>query len=214
VKILIAIWTWVGLNVINYIEWNRLKAFFRKGKYWNLTQEDWDAIRKFCTENHYVILIRRKTHLTTYLISLGGFLKTGRLGYWSHALMNLENEVSHDDDFRFVEATAKGVHYSTFEEVFDCDSVCLLRPKGFTDKDWTDTLDELREDLGRPYDMLFDLKSDRSLSCVELVFDALRGSDDYLDLPKLREVIEKSGNLVPDMFYDCGDFDVVLEIRR
>jgi hypothetical protein len=214
-KLLVAIWKWLGLHVINYIEWSKLKGLFRKGKYWDLTPEDWNAIRKLCAENYYVILIRRKTHLTTYLISLASWLKTGKLGYWSHALMNLEDGVKTDLDFRLVEATAEGVHYSTFEQVFDCDAVCLLRPRGFSDKDWTETMDRLKSDLGKPYDMLFDLKSDQELSCVELVLNALEGAEDFnKDLDDLKAMIEKERNLVPDMYYDCKDLEIVFEIRR
>lgn len=210
-KFFIAVWTWLGLHVINYIEW----SFLFGKRYWKLTEDDWNELRALCKENHYIILIRRRTHLTTYLIGAATFLKTGKFGYWSHALMNLEDEVSSDSDFRFVEATAEGVHYSSFSRVFDCDAVCLLRPRGFSDEDWTGAMNRLLSDVGKPYDMLFNLKSDKQLSCVELVLDALKGAKDFhIDLKHLKKMISSRKNLVPDMYYECVDLEIVYEKRR
>lgn len=211
-KILQSIWTWISLNIISPITWNPIKALFNGGVYWDLTEEDHNQLRKLLAKNHYIILVYRKTHFTSYLIMLGNLIKTGKMGSWSHALMNLEGEAAKDEDFRLLEATGKGVHYSSFMQVFDCDRVCLLRPKGFTDEDWTEALDKLRKQEGKPYDTLFDLSEDQSLSCVELVHEAIEG--DLTKLPSFTALIEKYKNLTPQMFYDCDDFEKVFEVRR
>lgn len=209
------IWKFISLKIISPISWGKIHAFFSHGKAYNLTTADWFNLAKLCRDNHFVILTRRKTHLTTYLISLGGLLKGGKLGYWTHAFMNLEDGINGLEDFKFIEAIGKGVIYSPFEKVFDCDSVVLLKPKGFTREDWTTALDRARTFYGKPYDTLFDLMNDEAVSCVELVRDAIRVAVNYEErFKEFEKKIMKAKGLTPDMFYYCGDFDVVVEIRR
>jgi len=206
---------WFLLTFISPIKWNSIKALFNRGIYWDLKESDHDYLRTNLAKNYYVILIRRKTHLTTYFIGLASWLKTGKWGYWSHALMNVDDgNIRNDNDFKLMEATGSGVHFSTFMEVFDCDSVCLLRPKGYTDEDWVETLDCLLKQEGKFYDNLFDVADDSHLSCVELVRRALQNDDEYsTKFAKFEEMIKKS-NLVPDMYYSCDNFEIVWEIRR
>lgn len=209
---LAAIWRWISLNVIGKTTWNSVRSLFNGGVYWSLTEEEHDTLRRMLAEGHFIILTRRKTHLTTYLIALGHWIKTGRLGYWSHAVMNLEGEVERNSDFRLMEATGKGTGYSSFMNVFDCDSVVLLKPLGFTSASWTDAMDVLRHQEGKEYDTLFDITEDKRLSCVELVYKALEGERSRLD--GLMKCVEKYKTLTPDMLYDCGDFSIELEIRH
>jgi hypothetical protein len=207
-----SIWNWIALNVTGKITWN-----FLKGKrYWDLTDKDLSKVRNLCSKNYYIILIRRKTHLTTYLISLGNFLLTGKFSYWSHAAMNIDTSITlSDEDFDFMEATGAGVHFSRFMQMFDCDAVCLLRPKGFTDENWTQAIDKMISEKGKPYDTLFDISNQERLSCVELVRVALQNTKGYTEnFSSLEGLISKANNLTPQMFYDCLDFEKVLEIRR
>lgn len=207
---------WFLCKFISPVNCNAIKALFNGGVYWDLKEEDHDKLRSLLAKNYYVILVRRKTHLTTYLIGLASWLKTGKWGYWSHALMNVDDgNIRNDSDFKLMEATGTGVHFSTFMQVFDCDSVCLLRPKGYTDAEWVETLDCLLKQEGKSYDNIFDLADDNYLSCVELVRRALQADDNYkTNFASFEAMINKTNNLVPDMFYACPDFDIVWEVRR
>ena len=131
--------------------------------------------------------------------------------------MNLEDEVKTDDDYRFIEATRAGVHYSGFSEVFNdqTSSVALLKPRHFSLEHWTAIMDKAKSLLGRPYDTLYDLANDNNISCVELVRDALRAEADYdLYFANFEKLISSSKNLDPHMYYECDDFEVVWESRH
>jgi hypothetical protein len=180
-----------------------------------LTPDEQNQVREKLIGNYYVMLSRRNNHLSTYLISFADFFLTGKFSFWSHAFMNLEDQVSADSDFIIVEAIAKGVSFTPFAKVFDCNSVVLLKPKSMTIEDWTLALDKARSEQGRPYDNLFDLKNDNELNCVELVRTSLMADPDYMtNFANFEALIKKRKSLTPQMFYDCPDFEVVLEIRR
>jgi len=180
-----------------------------------LTEDEKQHIREMLISDYYIILTRNNNHLATYAISLANLFLTGKWSYWGHILMNLEDSIKDDADFRLIEAIGPGVRISTFDSVFDTNSVAFLRPKNMSIEHWTAVLDRAKCYLGRPYDTLFDLKSDTSLSCVELVRNALKGEPNYeTDFANFEALIKKSKNLTPQMFYDCEDFVVVHEIRR
>ena len=123
---------------------------------------------------------------------------------------NIENAADRNQ-FKFVEATAKGVAYTTFAEVFACDRVCLLTPKNISNEEWTKVIDALLKQLGKPYDDLFDLADASHLSCVEVVLDALKEADYANDFKNLSSMIKSEGNLVPEMYRNCPDFSVAVE---
>jgi uncharacterized protein YycO len=129
--------------------------------------------------------------------------------------MNLENEVTHDGDFRLVEAIGSGVQLTPFEKVFDVHAVALLKPRGLTHEDWVKAAEAALSQQGKPYDNLFDLASDAALSCVELIRLALRAIPGYeTRFAAFERDIARSRNLAPQMYYDCEDFEVALEIRK
>jgi len=180
-----------------------------------LTDDEQNHIRTLLAENYYIMLSRRNNHLSTYAISLVNLFLEGRFGYWAHAFMNTENTVTSDGDFRILEAIGSGVKYDPFSEVFNVNAVVLLKPRSMPVEDWTRVLDKAKSELGKPYDSLFDLKSDSALSCVELVRTALMAEPDYAtNFADFERLIQKHGNLSPQMFYDCKDFEVVYEVRR
>lgn len=208
---------------MKYNIFQRVQIFFVK----LVARIDWDTntflydhqkeeIKDLLSKDYYIILTRRKNYLSTFFIALGHFLLTGKWGHYSHALMNLEDEVHSEEDFRLIEATGAGVHYSTFSQVFDpIQSVALLVPKNITLEKWTGILDAAKEHLGKPYDNLFDLKSDKEINCVELIRDALQADPNYqINFAEFEKMIQKKKNLTPEMFYTCPDFEVVYEIRR
>lgn len=189
------------------------KIHWRASK--ELRPSDIETIKRLLTEEYYIILTRRHNHLSTFMTAFANFFLTGRWGYWSHALMNMEDEVKSDADFRLVEAVGDGVTFTPFEKVFDVDAAVLLRPRGLSTADWTTVFESLNNDIGKPYDTLFDLKNDSALSCVELVRSALQKLPDYeTRFARFEALIAKRKNLTPQMFYDCEDFIVEYQIIR
>lgn len=182
----------------------------------HLSEENKAVLRERLTDDYYIIATRRDNQLTTFFIALGHFLLTGKWGYYSHTLMNLEDEVSDPNDFRLIEATGKGVHYSTFDEVFDPTyAVALIKPRGMTLQEWTTALDECKIYLGRPYDNLFDMRNDLEINCVELVRLALQRLPDYeARFPNFERLVRRKKKITPQMFIDCPDFEVVFTAKR
>lgn len=203
------------LKFFSNINWTPIKKLIT-GREYELTQEDHEKIKARLREGYYFTLIRRKSHLTTYLISFASFITTGKWGYWSHALCNVEDEVKTDEDYKLVESTKTGAHYSSFLEVFNCDSVVLLKPKNLSMEEYTRVLDEVILELQAKleYDFILNINDPSRVSCVELLYQAIVKAG-YIDrFPNLVKLIKDINNLTPDMFYQCGDFEVELEIRR
>ena len=179
-----------------------------------LTPEEKREIIKRLASGYYIILTGNNYHLSSLAVKFMSWVKTGTWSRYSHALMNCDYLDHPADvlDFKFMEATVSGVHYSTFEEVFDCDSVCLLSPANMDNKEWSKIIDALVKNKDKPYDDLFQLADDTHISCVELVRDALKADGSYDDnFGNLEYMIQKEGNLLPQMFRDCPDFVVVYE---
>jgi len=186
-----------------------------------ITDEERNIIRQHLIPHYYIILTRHKGYLSTYAINFAHLYlsKFVHWGHYSHALMNLEANVENDSSFRLVESTAhgNGVHYTKFKTVFDqqCSSVALLKPKGMTIDEWTEVLGSLKSYIGTPYDTLYNLADETAMSCVELVRAALMTLPDYhTRFAHFEELIQKEGNLDPEMFYVCRDFEVVWETRH
>ena len=178
-----------------------------------ITDSQRDELARILATGYYVILTGSTSHLSSVMVSLLSWIKTGSWAKYSHALMNCDNieNPGERDDFKFVEATSKGVTYTTFDQVFACDSVCLLTPKNVSNEEWTRVIDALLTQLGKPYDDLFDLADSTHSSCVEVVLDALEAADYSEDFQNLDAMIKKEGNLVPEMYRDCEDFTVAVE---
>jgi hypothetical protein len=190
--------------------------------HWRLDEEDriqpaeLQILREKMEKHYYILVSKNKNHFSSFLVSLGNFFLTGKWSYWGHVFMNLEDTVTADDDFRFVEAVSVGVKYSTFKQVFYCNAVALLKPKSMELDQFAAILDKAAAQYaGRPYDNLFNLQSDSALSCVELIRDILKQEPNYeTDFANLEAMIAAKKNLTPQMFYDCPDFTVVYEVRH
>jgi hypothetical protein len=180
-----------------------------------LTREEKQRLAKLLASDYYIILTTNNYHLSSIMVRVLTFLKTGKWPRFSHVLMNVDfMDSPKPDKFKFMEATVVGVHYASFDEVFDCTDFCLLKPDEVDLKKYTKVIDELVENNGKPYDDLFDLLDDKSMSCVELVRDALMEIADYnKQFPNLEALIAKQKNLTPEDFYTCIDFDVVDQRR-
>ena len=215
-KILVSIYNWLELQVISPIRWTYLKGLFNKGKYWNLTDEDNAHLLKVLKPHYYLILTFRKTHLTSYLQIIASYLMTGKTTHWTHAFLNMDDgEATDPIQYIFLESTSEGVHYSVFNQVFDCDSVALIIPKGMTPQDWTDVIDTAIQQDGKPYDTLFNYHQEKSLSCIELVRVALMGMPDYATrFANFEALIQKEGKVTPEMLAQCSDFHVHWVVMR
>jgi len=206
--------TWV-MRVFSKIHWQRTAAVFNRGLYYRAHESDHDFLRRVMKEDYFIILTRRKSHLSTHLVSLASWLLGKGWSHYSHALMNVEGDISNNVDYRFVEATAKGVHWSTFGQVFDCDSICLLKPIHYSTEAWTKALDAVKASIGLQYDNLFDITNHERVSCVELVYLALQRLPDYEKLfPHLVSLLENVDQLTPQMLYECPDLERIFEVRR
>lgn len=184
------------------ISWSNKKA---------ITEQDKQELARLLSSGYYIILTGDRSHLSSIVVSLLSWIKTGTWARYSHALMNCDNITDATDtkSFKFMEATSVGVHYSTFDEIFHCDTVCLLTPKNISNEDWTKIIDALLKQKGRPYDDLFDLADSSHVSCVELVLNALEAAD--YEFVNLKDLIKQEGNLVPQMYRTCSDFTVTYE---
>ena len=90
-----------------------------------------------------------------------------------------------------------------------------MRPRNILGFDWEKTVEECLSDIGKQYDGSFNLDDYSKVSCVELILWALKTDPMYhIRFNKLESMIRKYRNLTPDMFYLCGDFETVLEIRK
>lgn len=201
-----AILSWFS-TIIGKIKWRQRHE---------ITADEKKMIFNMLAKDYYIICTRRGNHLSTDAINFAHWYYTGEWGYYSHVLMNLEDEVKSPDDFRLVEAVGVGSKYSTFDEVFDgVDSVALLKPKGVSSEEWTSIFEKIPSLTGKKYDTVFDMYDDSELSCVELVLKALEASDEFdIDFDHLKATLDKYGRLDPQMYRDCPDFEVVFEVRR
>lgn len=188
------------------INWVHLRK-----KEWLLTPQDHLQILKHLKTSNYIILIKRRGYLSDPMICFANWYFTGKWGYWTHVLMNIEGDVGTPI---LVEATGKGVHKSVFNEVFNCDSVCIMRPR-ISYATWEDINNIAYSYFGREYDTLGDILDDKKLNCVEYVMDCL------LKLPNgpiyfhgLTAFLKMFKNLTPDMYKYCGSFEVVYEARH
>jgi hypothetical protein len=178
-----------------------------------ITDLDREELAGILATGYYIILTGEQHHLSSIVVSFLSWVKTGIWANYTHVLMNCDSITDPADrqSFKFVEATATGVHYSTFDEIFACDSVCLLTPMNIDNTEWTKIIDALLKQQGKPYDDLFDLSDDTHVSCVELVLNALKAVNYKEEFSNLDELITKEKNLVPQMYRICTDFVVKYE---
>lgn len=203
-------------NTVWYRVYNKIaslpsKIYWRKqGK---LTDSQKTQLAKHLAGGYYIILTGSKSHLSSVIVSLLSWIKTGVWARYSHVLINCDNITDPADtaSFKFVEATSAGVHYSTFADVFNCDTVCLLTPNSVSNEEWTKIIDAVLEQKGKKYDDLFDLSDSTRVSCVEVVLNALKAADYANDFKDLERLINEEGNLVPQMYRTSSDFKVIYE---
>jgi len=196
------------VGLINLIRWKQKDP---------VSDEDLSKIREMLTKDYYLICVRSSNLLSAWMVGLTDWWMTGKFGFYAHCLMNLEDEVQSDDDFRLVEATPRhGVSYNSFRKVFkNASSVALLKPRTFSMEEWTKVMDRAKGYVGSKYDTLFDFARDNKLSCIELIRDALKADPNYnTNYANFEALLKKYGKITPNMLYDCPDFEIVFEVRN
>lgn len=206
-------------QTVFYRIYHRLAAIPAKiswRRHHRITPVQKDQLASLLASGYYVILTGSSSHLSSVIVSFLSWVTTGTWARYTHVLMNSDNITDPDQRglFKFVEATAAGVTYATFDQVFACDRACVLTPSHVSNEEWTGVIDALLTQLGRPYDDLFDLSDATRVSCVELVLAALRAADYANDFQHLSRMIADQGNLVPEMYRNCTDFAVVTEFTN
>lgn len=202
--------------LIGKVKWEGLHKLLT-GKRYSLTMGDWFKIRDSLAKGYFIILTRRKTHLSTYATGFAHFFLTGRWGHYSHALVNVEGDRASYGfpDFKFIEAIGKGVQFSEWSKVFDCDSVCILKPKYYTIEEFDAAVGSVYQDIGKKYDERFKVNDDLEMSCVEIARKRMKSLPEYAERMRIFEyMIANEKNLTPQMFRDCPDFEIILEIKK
>lgn len=182
-----------------------------------IPEEDREVLRELFARDYYIVGTRRDNFLSSWLQNLGHWFLTGKFGFYTHVLMNTEDEVQDDADFRFIESTGDGTHYSSLETILDgVEAIALMKPTSMTTTEWTACLDRAKTMLGRPYDNLFNLVNGEEINCVELVRNALMALPDYeTRFANFEALVRKSkGKLTPSMFAECSDFHIVWNVIR
>jgi hypothetical protein len=181
-----------------------------------LTEEEKKKLAELLASGYYIILTSHNYHLSSWFVRWMYFFKFWNKAEFSHVLMNVDylDKPEELQQFKFMEATYTGVHYSKFDEVFDCTNFALLSPKMVSNITFTNVIDALVKQEGKEYDDLFQLADESKMSCVELIRYAFRKSfnDDRIYnacFPKIEEIIRIEGNLFPESFINSGDFVVV-----
>ena len=200
------IYDYFVLKVLGRIMWPGFR-YLLQGKEYDLSHEQTKTIVSMMNERRYIGLNYRKTHLTSYFIGLSHFLLTGRWGKWAHAFVNVEASTERDCDLKIIEAVGSGVRIARFWDVLNCDKVVLL-DANLDDSEWNKVSDLIRGVVGRKYDTRFKINDSMEFSCVELPYWAIKSVKPEA-VKNLTKMIEKSGNLTPDMYLESEDFEVI-----
>lgn len=214
----------VSLKLISPAKWTFLKYFFT-GRSYDLKPVDREYARDLMKVGVFLWVSRRETHLTTYLIgfadwvlALGAWARNKfkgtrpRFGFYSHAFMNV-------DDNEIVEAVAKGVQKVFFDEAFDCDAAAALVPRFMSAEEWGAVrpfvVEELKKQIGKKYDTVFNIENEQLVSCIELVRMVLkhRVKDYEIKFKDFEEMIKQYKNVTPQMLFESKSFVAVWEVR-
>lgn len=193
------------------LTWLRMKL---TGKAYNLLEDDQNQLLRLFKKSNYIVLTKRSWSLSPIMVTIASAILTKRKSFWTHALMNVEGDKGGP---QLMEAIGSGVVTSDFFHVFACDAVVVLRPripKGL-EMNWEGLNDAAYSNLGKEYDTLSDILDDQKMNCSEYVWKCIQKVPDAdIWFNGLKVLINEHKNLCPQMFYDCGCFEVVFEIRR
>jgi len=128
-----------------------------------------------------MILIANGAHLsgaigTGYfghsILYVGGARDLRALGVWEHpAVVPYHAKILAGG--LAIEAIEGGVRLANARLVMDSDATALLKPRGLSRARKAEAVIYLFEQIGKPFDVHFDLATDRALFCTELIAKAL-----------------------------------------
>lgn len=200
------------IYVIGRVNWTGL-SYFITGKEYKLTNDDVKKLADYMLKERVVGISARNTHLSTLMATLGHFILTRRWLWVGHAFINVDDEQSDPFGMQIFESVGAGAIVSPFWKVILCDYVWLGKPKYVKESDWEKIHQVLLSQQGIVYDIFCNPRDASALNCVERVVLAILTVDPTA-LPSLSRMMEKYGNLTPQMVIECGDFEVCLEIKR
>jgi hypothetical protein len=198
------------LKLLAKIRWEWFVKLFKKPSYAILDNEL--EIKRYLVKGYYGIAIFDPYSLSSLFVVISTWILTGKIPKYTHILMNVEPENAEHNDFRFVEATSKGYHYSDFKTALGhAKRIALLTPKYYTQEQVDTTVSVAYEKIGADYDFKFNEQDFKDLTCCETYWYRLQKlpfSDDNFRCLKM--LMEYEGNLTPQMFL-CPDFRIVKE---
>lgn len=204
------------VQLMGKIKWERLREMLT-GRRYNLTIEDWGKVFSVLKHQPYIVLTYRKAHLSTWLVRAAELLLNQKWGCYGHVLVSFQRRipVCKYSDIRFIEAIGKGVTDSHWSDVFDVDGVCVLRPRYYDSATLLKQVPHVENDIGKPYDDALNPYDDHQMACVEVGRELLKHIPKYEHTMRVFEnMISRRKYLTPDMFKDCPDFEIVLEIKK
>ncbi len=200
-------------RVISSINWDWGRKMLG-GKY-QVTDAEKDYIRDLLRIQPCFILIENRSFLSGYLVRMLSWLTTGKWVKYTHVLMNFDVGLgSHPDGFLLIESTNSGVHFSTFDHVFECDNVCLTTVD-LTHFEWLQVRMGLAKQLGKSYDDWFDLQDNTHVTCVEMCWDALDELDNRDEVfPTFVQKIARYNQINPEDFRDSDEIILIYETKH
>lgn len=201
----------LAMGLIPKIKWNGIrKKYFD----WKPTGEMWEFLLTYkLDQGYYIILTEDRGSLSSWGVKILHYLIHLQWPRYTHALVNVESTTA--TNYVFLEAINKGVVFQEYGEIFKCDSVVFLKPRYYTQEEFDATVAEIYSEVGKDYDINFKHDDDKDLSCVEIARQRMKKLPDYEEKMRVFEhMIKYKKNLTPQMFRDCPDFEVILEIKR
>lgn len=200
-------------RVISSIHWNWGRKMIG-GKYW-VTDTEKEYIRGLLNIQPCFILIENRSFLTGYLIRLLAWLTTGKWPRYTHVLMNFDVGLGpNSDSFLLIESTNRGVHFSSFDQVFACDNVCLTTVE-LSQFEWAQVRMGLAKQIGKEYDDCFDLSDNSRVTCVEMCWDALKELPNRDQLfPSIVKQIIRYKQITPEDFRDGDEIIILYETKH
>lgn len=198
------------MDTIPKIKWNKI----RRKLGWKPSGEIWQKL--LCDsldKGYYIILTEDRGALSSWGVKLLHFCLTFTWPRYTHALVNVEETTA--TKYLFMEAINKGVWFADFNEVFNCDSIVFLSPIWYTQEEFDATVADVYAEIGKDYDIKFNYDDETNRSCVEIARQRMMTLPGYFEkMRRFEYLIKCEKNLTPQMFRDCPDFQVVLEIKR
>ena len=191
-------------------EWVILLFKF-KPKY--LSENKIREIKRYLRDQNCLIATYDPYSLSGMFVIVGTYIKTRRWPKYTHLIANTERaqtSLSLPIEFKFVEATGKGVKKPTFDQVFrKVKRAALLTPKFCTQDQFEEAIYFANDTVGREYDFLYNNGDQTKMSCVEVILYCLRKLPNYeVNFRCLDFMMKYLKVLTPQMFIDCGEFHV------